>query len=451
MYKIGDVMKLKTVLCLNILVVSMGYGESLDDLVKGAILKNPQVMESYYNYQVSEEELKVVEARKYPTLDLTHEEGRERTRTPANEGNRKFFNERQTSLVGRYTVFDGFERENTILEKQETRDLAKTQLDEKTNNIAFLVTQVYLDVLRKKALLERATKNYELHQETFTIVSARVAGGAGYDSDVNQTKARVDLAETNKVIAEKNYQLSQINYERFMLNPPNINAFEAPKLDLNALEHMKSLDNNMDEILEIANQKSFKVKIEESKNKIAKHVFQQQDKYYLPTVELVASISKNKNVYGIEGLDKGSKIALVMNYNLYNGGADEALKVAALKRHAMSLESTTESKLVTKENLQITSMQFKMLTQQLQLVASQLKTLKRTSELYEMEYDNNIRSIIDVLNVKQEYNYAESQEINMEYDRLLSYYQFKYTMGELLEEFKLFSLISELKNKSTNL
>lgn len=179
---------------------------------------------------------------------------------------------------------------------------------------------------------------------------------------------------------------------------------------------------------------NFQIKIEESKNKISEYLVKQQGSKFYPTVDLEVSKNYNDNIYGIKGRDDSSKISVVLNYNIYNGGADEALKLAALKRKEMTLKSKEDAKLTMEESLRISLLQYNILTTKSSLLESQIKHLERTIELYDKEYQNGKRTIIDVLNVKQEYNYAQSQKVNTEYDKLLTYYQFKSVEGNLLTE-----------------
>lgn len=441
-------MSIKIILSLSIVGLTLGYGESLNDTVQEAISKNPQIQEASLNLKASMHELEVAEAGYKPTLDVRAEEGRERTNSPANERELKIYNEEQVSIVGKYNLFAGFETRYKISEKSESVELAKNQLNEKANKIALLTTQVYLDVLRKKELFEITHTNYQLHLDTLNKVTTRVRAGDGYESDVKQTESRVDLARLNSIIAKKNYEQSQINYRRLLLDIPNVENMNKPIISYE--EDLKMQKTSSDDEIKKAHNQNFQIKIEESKNKISDYLFKQQESKYYPTVDLEVSKNYNDNIYGIKGRDDSSKIAVVLNYNIYNGGADKASKLAALKRHEMTLKSKEDTKLTTEESLRISLLQYNILTTQTTLLESQLKHLERTIELYDKEYQNSKRTIIDVLNVKQEYNYAKSQEVNTVYDKLLTYYQFKSVMGDLLREYNLNIFNAKSNNQNLN-
>lgn len=133
-----------------------------------------------------------------------------------------------------------------------------------------------------------------------------------------------------------------------------------------------------------------------------------------------------------------------MNYNLYRGGGDQASQLSLLKKSEAQESSVEEVKLNVEEELDLTLMKYEMLEEQLALSEEQLGYLEGTKELYELEYQNSKRTIIDLLNIKQEYAYAKSQQINAKFDQLLTYYQYKKVMNELIDEFHLDTLWGEL-------
>lgn len=437
-------MSVKIILTLSLLVLTTGYGESLSKTVKEAISKNPQIEEAILNLKAAEHDLEVVKSGYKPTLDVRAEKGRERTNSPANERELRIYNEKQISIVGKYNLFAGFETEYKISEKSEAVVLAKNQLNEKADKIALLTTQVYLDILRKKELFEIAKTNYQLHLDTLDKVKARVRNGDGYESDVKQTEARVDLAKLNTLITQKNYEQSQINYQRLLLRTPNVESMIKPTISNG--EDLKMQHISFDDELKKAHAQNFQIQIEESKDKISNYLFKQQESKYYPTVDLEVSKNYNDNTYGIKGSDDSSKIAVVMNYNIYNGGADEASKLASLKRHEMTLKSKEDTKLTIQESLGTILLQYNILREQSALLDKQIEHLTRTVYLYDNEYRNSKRTIIDVLNVKQEYNSAKSQKVNAFYDKLLAYYQFKSLKGDLLKEYT----IGTFDEKSNN-
>ncbi len=416
----------------------MRFGESvtLERLIHENIYSNPQVKEALFYYRASQEELKQATASLKPTLDLRAEMGKERTEIAYSFDGKRDLNERQIALVGRYNLFDGFKTTHSINEKRAALQVSRNKLLEKINTITALMIEVYLELLRRKALLEIEEQNYQNHLETLEKVRLRLEAGDGYESDYRQTKARVKLAQTNRLIAKRYYLNAKINYQKLLGSRVVVEQLEMP------IVFLKTDDS--EQKVALAKEKNFALQAQKMKIQQSHFLYEQEKSRYYPTLDLELSQSWNNNVHGFEGKDNSQKLALVLNYNLYNGGADEASTLAALKRTQMQKEGLDEIKLGVEEEVRIALMRYQLFAAQLELNAQQLTHLLGTRELYELEYQNSKRTIIDVLNIKQEYSYAQAQKINAQYDQLLAYYQYKRSVGELIEEFHLDNLMDSL-------
>lgn len=407
------------------------HAGSLDEVLKEHVYRNPKVKVSVENYKSSLYELEKSMANYKPSLDISTEIGKEHTEIDSSLSGAKDLNERQISIVGTYNLFDGFKSTHKFNEKHSAVEVAKSKVFQKVNQVSSFIIQVYLDVLRRKELLDIETKNFDNHLETLEKVKLRLQAGDGYESDFRQTQARVKLAEINKLMVEKQYRNATISYQKLMRTFPNIATMSAPTVNFTVNER------KIEAFVAQAQKENVGIKIQRASTKVAKSVHAQERSKYYPTLDIKVSQVWNNNVHGFEGRDDSYKVALVMNYNLYNGGADRASELSALRKVHMSDGNLEDIKLSLEEEVRISLMKYQMLQRQLELLNQQLIYLQGTKELYELEYQNSKRTIIDVLNIKQEYAYAQTQKVNAHYDQLLAYYQFKNAMGTLVEEFNL--------------
>ena len=423
--------KLKYILYYFLLLSIGGNGSTLEALIQENIRKNPQIRGALANYESAKYELEKSKANFKPTLDVYGEVGRERTEIEYSfDGNREL-NERELSLVGRYNLFDGYRSSNEMAEKESALSVAKNQFLEKVNKTALLMVQVYLNVLRQKSLLEVEEESYQNHLETLEKVRLRLESGDGYESNYRQTKARLKLAQTNRLLLKKAYLNAKINYRRLMNRLPNVEEISLPTI------RPLIKRGQLDKALEKANQNNRALAIEQQQLAVTKAQYAQEQSKNYPTFDLELSQTLSNNAHGFKGKDNSYKVAVVMNYNLYRGGADQASQLSLLKKSEAQESIVEEVKLNIKEELDLTLMKYEMLEEQLALSEEQLGYLEGTKELYELEYQNSKRTIIDLLNIKQEYAYAKSQQINAKFDQLLTYYQYKKVMNELVDEFHL--------------
>ena len=430
--------KLKYILYYVIIFTCVGMAVTLEELIQQNIYTNPQIKASIANYKISKYELEKVSSGYSPTLDITAEIGRERTKIDYGFEGHQILNEQQLALVGRYNLFEGYKTTYKLKEKESAIDIAKHQLFQKISKVTLFMTEVYLELLRKKALLEIEEENYQNHLQTLNKVRLRLEAGDGYESDYRQSNARLKLAEGNRLLAKRAYLNTQINYRRFLAKVPIIGTMERPMVSLNIRV------SDIEKYMQMAKDKNFNLHIQKSQIEESKSLYQQEKSKYYPTIDVEISQSWNNNIHGVEGNDNSQKIVLLMNYNLYNGRADQASQLSALKRTEMQEGELDNINLDVEEELRLALMKYNLLERQLELGSEQLGYLKGTKELYELEYQYSKRTIIDVLNIKQEYSYAQAQKINAEYDQLLAYYQFKSIIGGLMDEFHLDEILEYL-------
>jgi adhesin transport system outer membrane protein len=421
------------------LFLCFGNAISLEDVIRENLSQNPQIRMSIANYKASYYELERVKAEAKPTLYLSGEIGRERVDIEYSVDGSHQLTEQQLALVGKYNLFEGYKQEHKVSEKKSALAVAKNQLFQKVNKISFSIVQVYLHVLWKKALLEIEEESYQNHHETLEKVKIRLEAGDGYESDYRQTKARLKLAEINYLLAKKVYRHSQINYKRFIHQLPDLSTMYTPLISLN----FKGL--SIQDFIDKAYRDNFTLKAQKSQLNVSKSLYEQEKSQHYPTLDLELSQAWNNNLHGFKGADNSQKIALVFSYNLYNGGADEVSQLSALKRSEIESGSLDNIKLLVEEEITVSLMKYQVLEEQLTLTEEQLEHLSGTKELYELEYQHSKRTVIDLLNIKQEYTHAQSQKVNALFERLLTYYQFKSVIGELITEFGLDNIIKELK------
>ena len=196
-------------------------------------------------------------------------------------------------------------------------------------------------------------------------------------------------------------------------------------------------EKQIESLIVEAQKKNHLAQVKNHEIEISKALYQQQRSKDYPSVNLEVSKTWSDNLNGFKGADESSKVALVVNYNFYNGGADKASQRSAMKKSEMSVYELDDLKLDIEEKIRIALMKYDMLERQEKLLDEQLELLQGTRKLYEIEYQHNKRTVIDLLNIKQEYNYAKSQKTNVHYDKMLSYFQFKSAMGSLVNDFHL--------------
>ncbi len=396
---------------------------TLNEMVRETLYSNPQMQKQVSDYKAVKYDLDRAYAGYKPTLDLTGAYGWEKV----DKENDLLDNElmrREAGAVARENLFKGFNTKYDVQEQKARIIGARQSALQTANTLALRSSEVYLQVLRQKSILDLEQENIETHERIYSMIRQKTEQGLGRRSDVEQTEGRLALAYANYITQMNNYQDALTNFQRVygksypasemqMPSNPTLPAGNLKELDALAIQYHPTL------ILEDADVQTRQAKYEKDKS------------LFYPVIDAELSGDWNDNISGIEGRDDSYKAMLRGSYNLYNGGADEALRLQNLQYVESQRESKKDQERAVLEKLQLSWNSAQVISRQLNCLRLHADLSKRTSESYAKEYQLGRRSLIDLLNVELEYIEARKKIVNSEHELLFAHYRILESMGLL--------------------
>jgi len=176
----------------------------------------------------------------------------------------------------------------------------------------------------------------------------------------------------------------------------------------------------------------------------AQALYKQRKKDYYPTVDLEVSqfyndnddsrdlTTRTLNRNGYDSIDDRFRARLVLNYNLFRGGADKANIQKHLSKINQEIEIKRDLKRQVIEGLDLSWNAYKMIGEQLKDLREYSQYSEETLTLYEEEYDLGRRSLLDLLASQNDVINSRSQIISAEYDLLFAKYRILDAMGLLV-------------------
>eukprot|EP01030_Chromulinospumella_sphaerica_P034727 gene34727-biopygen22914 len=185
-----------------------------------------------------------------------------------------------------------------------------------SDNIGLEAARAYLDVQRYRELIELAKQNYANHSDVYERLETRVKAGVGRRVDLEQAAGRLALAESNWLTEASNLHDVTARYQRLIgeMPPqsldavPNLTPFLPPRENYVG----NTVHGNPEFLSAVSNIRAYRA--DAALKKAANY----------PTLELRASQSVETNRSAVSGDYRDSALQLVLNYNLYRGGADKA-------------------------------------------------------------------------------------------------------------------------------
>jgi adhesin transport system outer membrane protein len=408
---------------------------TLKESIVEAIDTNPVVQERLKNYRGTQQDLNVAESEYYPKLDLRlsagiNKQGMLKNSTDGNDYDHlvpeNTYGSYESSIILTQNLFDGFGTENKV-DYQEARILAAAyNYVEKANDIAFKMTNAYLNVVKSYELLQTARENVQINEAIYSKVKDLFDSGLTTDSEVKKIQSALSLSRSNLTVQMNNTKDNEYNFRRILGRMPDITKLQKPEMNLampDSIERaaLYAINHNPSLIVSRYNIKG------------AQSLWKQHKKEYYPTVDLEVSQTYNdyENSPSLDQADDRFKIRIVMNYNIFRGGADRANAQKDISKINQEIEIKRDLKRQVIEGLDLSWNAYEMIGLQLKDLYEYRKFSEKTLELYKEEYDLGRRSLLDLLSAQNDVINSRTQIITAEYDRLFAKYRVLDAMGLL--------------------
>ena len=400
------------------------YALTLNESVQTTLDSNPTMQKRISDYKSIRYDLDKAEADYKPTVDLSAGIGPEHAEKKSPPTSETDLTRKEASLIVTENLFRGFNTKYNVQEQNARIESSRNYAMQEANTLALRSTETYLLVLRNKRLLDLEHENVDTHERIFKMTREKLTAGLGRRSDLEQTEARKALAYANYISQQNNYQDSIINFERVYGSVVSANTMETPApsaLPADTLSGLEQLAFEYNPTLRI---ERFNIKSQEAKH-------QKEQSGFYPTVNAELSADYKNNIDGFENDDRAYRAMLRLYYNLYNGGSDEATRLQNLQLITSQQLSLNEQERAVVEKLKLAWMSYQYYYHRIRCLKLHADLSKKTADSYAEEYHLGRRSLLDLLNVEQEYIDARKEVARADHELAFSYYRILESLGLL--------------------
>ncbi|MDG9929662.1 MULTISPECIES: TolC family outer membrane protein [unclassified Pseudomonas] len=426
-------MRALTPLCSSILLAMACYqaqAMTLSEAIQSTIDNHPELHASMNDRLSADEEVKMAKGGYLPTVDVLMGYGRERTDSPSTRAlgdhNKETLNYRDAELRLRQMLFDGFNTPNEVARTRSVVDSRAYYVQGTSQSLALRTVEVYLEVLKRREMVTLARNNLQAHQRINDQIGLRSERGVGSTADLDQSVARLALAENNLYTEQVNLADAEANFFSATgrmpdeLEPPASIRGELPADVQSAQQAM--MDNNP--FLKSA---QADVHAAEKQYEVAKSPF-------YPRFDLELATTADDNVQGDEGHYNTWRAAVVMNYNLFNGMRDKARLQSAAHQINQSMDIRNNALRVVNENLSLAWNAMENARLQTPKAREYAEYTSRVREAYQQQFSLGQRSLLDLLDSDNELFTANRRYAEVRYTEEFSMYRVIAAMGELLKK-----------------
>ena len=415
-------------------------GLSVYDAINRALKLNDKLNASYQVVVQDKQKVEEVEAGHLPVINLSGDLGQETRTFKADDTNPEAgatapvlqtYNYKKTDLYFTITenIWNGGSIENSIDEKDASLKASMYDYRDKLEEIVVDVTTTYFQVVYSEIALKIALKNMLHYEKILNIVTIKEKNGAATKGDVNFIRANVDNAKTELVQRKKTLSDALAQYV-YLLQTEKVDdlPFEITtdfyKADLNTSLTNADLNN-----AKILKQKAY--------IKATKYGFLATKGNFQPKVDFsINSESRNEFDVGIGQREKINAL-LAFNYNLYNGGKDEATAIRLLAKMKEQKYLYKDLKRSLVFEITVLNQSVSTLAQSLTLTHNEVMAARKVVKSYWLSFQNGTQDLQALQLAQRNLNRAEQDYALYKKDLIINNFELMRKTGDLLPRLSL--------------
>lgn len=388
-----------------------------------AISTNPEVQAAWHEFLASGHEKRAGQAGYLPKVDLGASIGLERHEID-DQDRTTHYDPMGANLTITQMLWDGLGTASNVARLDKVKRARYFQLMNAAENAALEAVRAYEDVRRYQELVQLAEANLSRHRETLGRIRNRVSAGVSRSVDGEQASGRLALAESNLVIEQSNLHDVSARYQRI------VGEWPAPDLQPATMSSATTPASIMD-ALKAAHVDNPALAAATESVRAAKDQYDNRRSFYQPRLDLRLRGEYGDDIDRIEGDTNDLRAELLLNYNLYNGGRDQAFV-----RQADQLIRVAEDNLETtcrdvRQTLRIAHNDRRRLESQRDYLRAHRDSTAKARTAYLDQFQIGQRTLLDLLDTENEYFQAQRAYVNGEYDYSISTARTLAGMGHL--------------------
>jgi len=361
-----------------------------------AIETNPDVAAKFNAFRASIDEVDVASGALKPKVDLSADVGRNADRiTGRLPQDNQTLNRSGIALTASQLLWDGWASSNEVGRANHAKMSRYFDFVDATEQASLEASRAHYDVQRFRKLVTLAEQNYVQHKYAHDQILSRVKAGVARGVDQEQAGARLALAESNLVTEKANLHDVTERYRRIVGELPPTSgdglvelSKPVPSTGASALE--ATAINSPVIAAAIENLRAVRAQAESRKGS------------YQPRVEARVRAGVGHNFDGVENQKRDVLGQIVLNWNLFNGGIDDARQRQAANLLNQAMDLRDKACRDTRQTVAIAYNDVGKLTEQLGYLDRNVTAIGKARDAYRQQFDIGQRSLLDLLNAENE-------------------------------------------------
>jgi len=324
-----------------------------------------------------------------------------------------------TALIVKQPLFRPYEIADYKQAKAQVKD-AEAQLEQQVQNLAVRVTSAYLQALLAQEQLALVLAQKAAYTTQLDAARKAMAAGAGTRTDIDEARARLDMAVAQELEARQNMGFTRRQLQTLV----NVPVVEMAALDPARLPLTGPSPSGLESWVARAEENSPELRSLQAQREAARHEVSKARSGHLPTLDAVAqwTLSDSDNVTRINSRYENKSIGLQLNVPIFAGGYYTSLTrqaLADLERAEQQLEATRRDLSLRVET------EYRGITEgvaRVRALEQAVQSAQTVVESSRKSFQAGSRTLVDILN-------AEEQKVSAQ--RNLAEARFAYLLARI--------------------
>lgn len=414
-----------TWLALSVFVMFDAQALTLKEAAQEAVLRNPEVQQRWHVFKAASENIETARAGYWPKLDASAGLSRERYRYSDPVRVDRDYTSRGLGVFLNQMLYDGFATRSEIERLGYAQRVRYFELLDASEGAALEASRAYNDVLRYRKLYALTQANYIQHRVVFEQMQDRVKSRVGRRVDLEQASGRLALAESNLLTEAGNLYDVSSRYARIV--------GKLPPASLEEPEVLKAgLPSATSEAILKAYEQSPTLAAAQENIMAAQGAVQRSRAALHPHLFLRAGREWTWNDETYDGRAVHDSIGLVLNYNLYNGGADKSAERRYLHEVDAAKDQRDKACRDIRQTVAIAHNEIRRLREQIAFLDQHQLATEKARDAYRMQFNVGQRTLLDLLDTENELFDARRAYVNALHDHAQVHFNLQAGMGRLL-------------------
>lgn len=402
---------------------------TLRDALAVGIATNPEYGVVAASRRATDEELTQGRALFLPSIDVNGDIGLEHTdNTTTRAGDDGDDTEdlvrREIGVTLTQLLFDGWESHYEVQRQKARVASSSERVRETAELIGLSIVEAYLEVMRQRALLEITRINVQDHVTILGQIEENVDAGRSVRADSAQVRARLAAARASEASTLQALMDAEAEYRNVVGDSPDELTLPIVPFDV--------LSSDVEQEVQQALSYSPTLDIFSADIEVAYAEAQGTKSTQYPQVDLQLNARTGNDLNGTEGEDTSASARVVLNWNLYRGGADIARAREFVHRHQQSKERRSEAARALEADVRQTWASLISAGERAKQFAAQADANEGVLDAYKDQFQLNRRTLLDVLDSQNELFVSRSNTVNSEFLEMLAVYRLIALKGRLL-------------------